>query len=175
MQIAQINNLKSFHIQRTCFYDGPGIRTTIFFQGCGLKCAWCQNPESQPFQNELMSDCIYSIDDIIDIISRDEDYYSSTNGGVTLSGGEPFLQDPYSLKELLKLLKEKKIKITAETCLHAPWKNIRQLAPYIDLFLVDLKIVGDDDLHVKYTKQNSILIHKNIDGIKTNENRPVYV
>lgn len=35
-----------FNIQRMSLHDGPGIRTTIFFQGCNLRCAWCHNPES---------------------------------------------------------------------------------------------------------------------------------
>lgn len=38
---------KLFDIQRNSFVDGPGIRTTVFFRGCNLKCAWCHNPESQ--------------------------------------------------------------------------------------------------------------------------------
>ncbi len=42
------DTLRVLKIQRTCVHDGPGIRTTIFFQGCNLRCAWCQNPESQP-------------------------------------------------------------------------------------------------------------------------------
>ena len=36
---------KLFDIQRNSFVDGPGIRTTVFFRGCNLKCAWCHNPE----------------------------------------------------------------------------------------------------------------------------------
>jgi pyruvate formate lyase activating enzyme len=32
-------------IQRFCLHDGPGIRTTVFFQGCPLRCLWCHNPE----------------------------------------------------------------------------------------------------------------------------------
>ncbi len=36
-----------FDIQRNSFVDGPGTRTTVFFKGCNLKCAWCHNPESQ--------------------------------------------------------------------------------------------------------------------------------
>ena len=36
-----------FDIQRNSYVDGPGIRTTIFFKGCNLRCAWCHNPESQ--------------------------------------------------------------------------------------------------------------------------------
>ena len=35
-----------FNIQRYSTHDGPGIRTSVFFKGCGLRCAWCHNPES---------------------------------------------------------------------------------------------------------------------------------
>ncbi len=45
---------KVFNIQRYCLHDGPGIRTTVFFKGCMLKCAWCHNPESQRLQEELI-------------------------------------------------------------------------------------------------------------------------
>lgn len=36
-----------FDIQRFCLHDGPGVRTTVFFKGCPLRCIWCSNPESQ--------------------------------------------------------------------------------------------------------------------------------
>ena len=157
-----IQNLKLFKIQRTGVYDGPGVRTTLFFQGCNLRCLWCQNPEGQSFQGGLVPECNYSNEEIMDIVLRDKEYYSATNGGVTLSGGKPLLQDPDNLIELLKLLKEENISIAAETTLHVPWKNVKKIAPYIDLFLVDLKVVGDNDLHVKLTKQTSTLIHSNI-------------
>jgi formate C-acetyltransferase len=154
--------LKLFKIQRTCVHDGPGIRTTLFFQGCSLRCVWCQNPESQPLSSEIVPDCNYSIDQIIEMVSRDKQYYSATDGGVTLSGGEPFLQDSAGLSELLLRLKNEKVYISVETTLHAPWKTISELAPYIDLFLVDLKVVGDEILHKKLTQQGSALIHENL-------------
>ena len=37
----------TFNIQKFSLHDGPGIRTTVFFKGCPLKCQWCANPESQ--------------------------------------------------------------------------------------------------------------------------------
>lgn len=42
-----------FDIQKFCIHDGPGIRTTVFFKGCPLRCAWCHNPESKQREKEL--------------------------------------------------------------------------------------------------------------------------
>jgi len=42
-----------FDIQRFSIHDGPGIRTTIFFKGCPLRCRWCQNPESHKPEKEI--------------------------------------------------------------------------------------------------------------------------
>ena len=39
-------NARIFNIQRMSLHDGPGIRTTVFFKGCSLRCIWCHNPES---------------------------------------------------------------------------------------------------------------------------------
>ena len=121
-------------------HDGPGIRTTIFFQGCGLRCLWCQNPEG--LNADAALDCDYTIDEIAEIVSRDKKYYFSTSGGVTLSGGEPLLQNSDLLCRLLKKLKKQNINIAVETTLHAPWDNIEKAAPYIDLFLWTLRPWG---------------------------------
>jgi pyruvate formate lyase activating enzyme len=43
-----------FDIQTYSLHDGPGIRTTVFLKGCPLSCIWCQNPESQHHQPEVM-------------------------------------------------------------------------------------------------------------------------
>lgn len=49
-------NANIFNIQKFCLHDGPGIRTTVFFKGCNLRCTWCANPESQCFPRELTLD-----------------------------------------------------------------------------------------------------------------------
>ena len=49
------------HLQRLSTEDGPGIRTTVFFKGCPLRCAWCHNPESispQPQMQWLENRCM---------------------------------------------------------------------------------------------------------------------
>jgi pyruvate formate lyase activating enzyme len=43
-----------FDIRKYSIHDGPGVRTTVFFKGCPLSCAWCCNPESQAGRPELV-------------------------------------------------------------------------------------------------------------------------
>lgn len=49
-----MNKAIIFDIQRGSFVDGPGIRTTVFFKGCNLRCKWCHNPESQEKYNQIL-------------------------------------------------------------------------------------------------------------------------
>ena len=39
-------------IQKYSIHDGDGIRTTVFFKGCGLRCVWCHNPETQSYKKQ---------------------------------------------------------------------------------------------------------------------------
>jgi len=50
-----------FDIKRFAVHDGPGIRTTVFFKGCPLRCLWCHNPESMKMERQIVffeSKCI---------------------------------------------------------------------------------------------------------------------
>lgn len=49
-----MSNATIFDVERCSFVDGPGLRTTVFFKGCNLKCMWCHNPESQSFKPEML-------------------------------------------------------------------------------------------------------------------------
>lgn len=73
--------------------DGPGIRYTIFFQGCPHHCLGCHNPETHDFNGGHFED----IEDIMKEIKSNPLLF-----GVTISGGEPFSQK----EELLTLVKE---------------------------------------------------------------------
>ncbi len=44
-----------FNIQKFSTHDGDGVRTTIFFKGCPLRCMWCHNPESQHYYKESVT------------------------------------------------------------------------------------------------------------------------
>ena len=88
--------------------DGKGLRSVIFFSGCNMRCPFCHNPETL-FEKGTER----TVDEVLEIISRYKGYYK-TKGGVTLSGGEPFLQSDFCA-ELINRLHEEKINIIAET------------------------------------------------------------
>lgn len=79
------------------FVDGPGIRFTVFTQGCPHKCEGCHNPETHDFNTGRLAD----VDKVFERIIK-----NPLVKGVTFSGGEPFCQ-PEPLAYLAKLLKEK--------------------------------------------------------------------
>jgi formate C-acetyltransferase len=137
-------------IQRTCVHDGPGIRTVVFLPGCAMRCRWCQNPEMQSCARGA-SGPTSSIAEVLEVIGRDRDYYRRSHGGVTLSGGEPLLQRRSRLLALLAALKAEGLHVAVETAGHVPWSACEAALPHVDLFLFDLKLVGDPDLHRRLT------------------------
>jgi formate C-acetyltransferase len=141
-------------------HDGPGLRTTVFFKGCGLRCLWCQNPEALT-RTAGTDDISLSVDALCAELLKDRAYYQASGGGVTFSGGEPLLQKPALLLELFKALKSEGVPISIETALHAPREHIAALAPLVDLFLVDFKLIGDCAGHKALTKQEDELIVSN--------------
>ncbi len=144
-----------FKIQKYCLHDGPGIRTTVFFQGCPLKCQWCHNPESQAFTNKLdvgnkiISD-IYSIDALMDEVEKDSLFYDQSDGGVTFSGGEPLSQADFLLN-FIDECKKKDIHTCVDTSGYAPLNTFQQICQKIDMMLFDLKLI-DNNKHKQYTK-----------------------
>lgn len=76
-------------------------------------------------------------------VLRDKPFYDRSGGGITLSGGEPFM-NPDLAHALFKASHEQGIHTAVETCLHVPWHYIEPSLPYVDLFLADLKHVDGD-------------------------------
>lgn len=83
-----------------------------------------------------------NIDDIMAEVLRDRPFYLRSGGGLTLSGGEPFMQ-PTVAAELLKRGREAGIHTAVESCLHTPWSYIAPSLPWLDLMLADLKHVDE--------------------------------
>ena len=129
------------NIQHFCLHDGPGIRTTVFLKGCNLKCPWCCNPENIDFEIQNCFGRDISLNDLEKELLKDELYYSVNDGGVTFSGGEPLLQIK-ELVDLLKSLNSKKINICFETALFTNQSLLEMAIPYVDEFIVDVKILN---------------------------------
>jgi len=101
-----------------------------------------------------------SVDDIMATVLRDKPFYDRSGGGLTLSGGEPFMNPELAL-ELLKTSHDQGIHTAVETCLHVPWKYIEPTLPYVDLFLADLKHV-DADKFMQWTDGSSKRVLDNL-------------
>lgn len=101
-----------------------------------------------------------SVDDIMASVLRDKPFYDRSGGGLTLSGGEPFMNPELAL-QLLKTSHEQGIHTAVETCLHVPWKYLEPALPYIDLFLADLKHV-DADKFMQWTDGSSKRVLDNL-------------
>lgn len=89
-----------------------------------------------------------SIEEIFAEIERDRAFYG-TNGGVTLSGGEPLIHGE-GIVALLKLCKENNISTAIETCGYVSPDILKRIAPYTDCFLWDIKDT-DSERHRRYT------------------------
>lgn len=204
MNIANIFNIQKFSV-----HDGPGIRTTIFFKGCPLKCLWCHNPESQSYKKQILYDmdkcnlcgtcvklcsrkaikiekgklitdydkcnycgqceiyCVkgarqvagkeYTVDEVLKEVLKDRVFYEQSNGGVTLSGGEPLIQIDF-VEELLKKLKEENIHTAVDTCGAVNFENIQRAAQYTDVFLYDIKLMNDEEHQVFTGASNKIIL-----------------
>ena len=166
-----------FNIQKFSIHDGDGIRTTVFFKGCPLQCAWCHNPESQSFKAEGWACKTYGLNELCVLLERDRIFYDGSGGGVTLSGGEPLAQDQTYVLALAKRLWRRGIRVAIDTCGHAPYAHFQALLPYVDTFLYDIKLI-DDVLHQRYTGVSNRLIlgnarHLTDDGARINLRVPV--
>ena len=154
-----------FNIQRYSLNDGNGIRTMVFLKGCSLRCPWCSNPESQSEKievmmskakakkyknitgtNEFSTETIgkwYSVDELINEVLKDEIFFNTSGGGITLSGGEILKQAEFSM-EFLRELKENGINTAVETCGYGDNKKFLEILQYTDTVLFDLKIMDNE-------------------------------
>ncbi len=145
------------NIQRFSLHDGPGIRTTVFCKGCGLRCPWCANPENLEARPEAyvkdgrpgVYGRFLSCEELYGEVMKDEVFYRQSvkgegleamPGGVTYSGGEALLQSD-RLEPLFQMLKGAGVHQCVETCLAVPADRLEPALRYMDLFYVDVKIL----------------------------------
>ncbi|MDA3837851.1 MAG: glycyl-radical enzyme activating protein [Candidatus Delongbacteria bacterium] len=180
-----------FNIQRFSLHDGPGIRTTVFFKGCPLRCIWCHNPESfdksiqVTFDQEKCIECdiCKGVRDIstsercpanaIEVIGEEisvEDLYSEiekdkgyyeTSNGGVTFSGGEPLMQSEFLVKILKKCNENNIHTAVDTCGQASKEVFEKVNDLVDLYLYDMKFI-DNDLHEKYTGSSNEKILENL-------------
>jgi len=132
-----------FNIQKFCLHDGPGIRTTVFFKGCNLRCRWCANPESQsrrlrPELGEKLQGRVWTLEEVLEAVLRDKAFYDHSGGGVTLSGGEPLLQADF-VCALCDALHAHGVEVSIETAASVPGGIFDRVLARLDTAHIDLK------------------------------------
>ncbi len=83
-----------------------------------------------------------TVEEVMEEILRDRVFYEESGGGVTFSGGEPLAQ-PVFLRTLVEACRDAGIRTAVDTCGFAPRDLVLALAPLVDLFLFDVKLVDD--------------------------------
>ncbi len=96
----------------------------------------------------------------MEIILKDKEIYKKTNGGVTISGGEPLMQ-PEFVTEVFQRCKQENIHTCLETTLHISPEEIKNVAPYTDMFIVDIKHLSTY-AHMDFVGTGNDLILENI-------------
>lgn len=110
------------------------------------KCIRCRKCEQECLEDAIeFSGNDYTIDELVIEALKDKDYYEESHGGITLSGGEVFVQYE-GLLELLQSLKKEHLSIALETTGNYPLEKLKQVEPFVDLFLMDLKHMDADKL-----------------------------
>ena len=183
-----------FDIQRNSFVDGPGIRTTVFFKGCNLKCAWCHNPEGQSTKKEWMvypdkcvgcgrcvgiglesADfiCLHDAKIIcgkeytVDEVMREilkDKVFYENSGGGVTFSGGECMLQIDFLEEILKACKQNGIHTAVDTAGNVPFEWFERILPFTDLFLYDVKCF-DREKHKRYTGAANELILSNLEKL----------
>lgn len=186
-----MNTAIIFDIQRGSFADGPGIRTTVFFKGCNLKCIWCHNPESQKPEPQVLYNrsrctgcgrcknisaydknfiCLNNAKSVCgkafntDEIFREilkDRNYYENSSGGVTFSGGECMLQIDFLEELLIKCKSGNIHTAVDTAGNVPWKSFERILPYTDLFLYDIKLI-EPEKHLKYTGSENGLIINNL-------------
>lgn len=157
-------------IQSLGAVDGPGVRSVVFLQGCALRCAYCHNPDTWEIPRvagvtQSVGDCEtetvltgrkpgaeekaqvsweeYTPQELVKKLLRFKPYYG-TDGGVTLSGGEPLLQAGFTA-EVFRLLKENGVRTALDTAGQITGQKAEEVLKVTDLALVDLKFLTEEE------------------------------
>jgi pyruvate formate lyase activating enzyme len=100
-----------------------------------------------------------TVDEVMAEVLRDQPFYETSHGGVTISGGEPLMQ-PNFTHAILSRCREEGIHTVIETSAHCRWADLEQLLPVTDMIIMDIKHM-DVEKHRAVTGQSNRRILEN--------------
>lgn len=106
---------------------------------------------------------LININKILDIVEKDSVFYKHSEGGLTISGGEPLMQGEFTVN-LLKQAKKRRINTAIETCGYGDYEILKRCAENLDTVLFDIKSL-DDEKHIKFTGSSNKLILENFNKL----------
>lgn len=124
------------------------------------RCTHCGDcaPVCDPKALEMVGRDV-TVNDVMDVVLRDRDYYAQSGGGLTLSGGDPLFQPEFA-EDLLHAAKNQGLHCCVETSGYAAWPALERLTSAVDLWLFDYKET-DPDLHRKFTgRENETILER---------------
>ncbi len=178
-------------IKRMEIHDGDGLRTTVFFKGCPLRCIWCHNPESLSFEKQVAffkNKCVSCgicenkrnektaescPVNAIEVYGREyeleelveillqDELFFKNSGGGVTLSGGECLAQPDFAVALSKKLYDRGISVYIDTCGHVKPEALKKIIPYTDKFLYDIKAI-DAMVHKKCTGKDNRLILDNL-------------
>lgn len=131
--------LRVHSIQSLGTLDGPGVRYVVFVQGCHLRCKCCHNPDTW----SLSGGQELSPEELARRAARYKEYFGS-QGGITLSGGEPLLQAE-AAAELFSLCRREGIHTCLDTSGSILNEQVDRLLTLTDRVLLDIKYTCEED------------------------------
>lgn len=145
---------------RAIFY--PGIGEVRWEKEKCTECGACA--EICPAEGFTIWGEMKSVKDVIDDVEKDMMFYTRSEGGMTLSGGEPLMQPEFA-EALLQEAKRRCIHTAIETSLFADWEVVQRVLSLVDYILLDIKCL-DGEKHRAFTGVDNALILENFRRLK---------
>ena len=133
--------------------DGEGVTTLVGFHGCPLHCEYCLNAQC------LQADgvwCRLTPGELYSEVEIDDLYFMATGGGICFGGGEPLLRSDF-IKAFAEIMNPE-WKLTIETSLNVPLKNVKAIASLVQMWYVDIKDMNPDIYKAYGCKENKQVI-----------------
>lgn len=121
---------------------------------CGKCEEFCLGDALKQYGKEM------TVEELMPLLLEDREFFESSGGGITLSGGECLMHADFCAA-LLKRCKEEGLRTAVDTCGFVPRESLEKVIPYTDVFLYDVKAM-DEAVHIRCTGQSNRIILDNL-------------